>query len=348
MNRQFGALSGLAMVLIVLNHSIELGKIFPQQWGYPPVTGLGRFVLSFFQAFGPFAVPTFLFISGAFAAYAAQGDPPRLTRKFLYSTIKHILVPYIIWSFVFYALVYFTRDEAYTPFGYIKNLLVGYPYHFIPLLLFFYIISPLLVKFSKFNGLLLLFLIGFYQLILIIILNPGVLGFAFPEWAKYLTPPVIRGSFALWGIYYPLGLFYGLNSKQYQPKLKQYFWVFVIVTVIVAVLAFLDASGLIHLPIAFYVCPVTYVLLLPSIRRDSIPFVKQLERIGRRSYGIYLTHLIVLNLVLIGINLLAPVIFTLPIILFPSLFIIGLMVPLLVMDWSARGPIKRYYRYIFG
>ena len=90
MNRQFPALSGLAMLLIVLNHTIEMGTSVPVQVGYPPVEGAMRTVLSLLQGLGVFAVPTFLFISGTFVAYAARGEPPKLTGKFLKNSLSHI------------------------------------------------------------------------------------------------------------------------------------------------------------------------------------------------------------------------------------------------------------------
>jgi peptidoglycan/LPS O-acetylase OafA/YrhL len=348
MNRQFGALSGLAMVLIVINHSIYFGTNYPEGWGYPSVVGWGRTFLSILQSFGWFAVPIFLFISGSFASYAAQGEPPRLSRKFLFSTLRHIVIPYIIWSLVFYVLVFFVNHGTYTPVGYIKNFLVGYPYHFVPLLVFYYILSPVLIRISRSYGLVLIALIALYQLILINILNPGTLGFALPAWAHYLAPPVIRTTLADWGIFFPLGLVYGLHAKLYMPWSKKFFWVNVGVMATLFVLGVLDSLAVIHLPLAHYLAPVSLMLLLPAIKRETIPFVRLLERIGRRSYGIYLTNLIVLNLVLIGLRWLIPGLFNIYIILFPLLFLIVLLVPLLVMEWMTKGPTKQYYRYVFG
>jgi fucose 4-O-acetylase-like acetyltransferase len=60
--------------------------------------------------------------------------------------LRHILVPYVIWSAVFYLVVYLLQGEQYTVFEYAKNLAVGYPYHFVPLLVFFYLIAPLIVR----------------------------------------------------------------------------------------------------------------------------------------------------------------------------------------------------------
>ncbi len=348
MNRQFGALSGLAMVLIVINHSIYFGTNYPLGWGYPSVVGWGRTFLSILQSFGWFAVPIFLFISGSFVSYAAQGEPPRLSRKFMLSTLRHIVIPYIIWSLLFYVLVYLVNQETYTPLEYIKNLLVGYPYHFVPLLVFYYILSPVLIRISRPYGLVLIALIALYQLILINILYPGTFGFLFPAWARYLAPPIIRTTLAEWGIFFPLGLVYGVHAKNVLPWSKRFFWLIVGVTAILFVLGVLDSLAVIHLSLAHFLAPVSMILLLPAIKRDTIPFVRLLERIGRRSYGIYLTNLIVLNLVLIGIKLLIPALFFVDIILFPLLFLATLSAPLLLMEAAAKGPLKPGYRYVFG
>jgi len=348
MNRQFGALSGLAIVLIVINHSIYFGTYYPEGWGYPSVQGWGRTLLTLLQSLGWFAVPTFLFISGSFVSYAAQGDPSRLSRKFMLATLRHIVVPYVIWSIVFYGLVYVINHETYNLFGYIKNLLVGYPYHFVPLLIVFYLLSPLMVRISRSFGLALIALIALYQLVLMNILNPGMLGFSFPAWFHYLAPPIIRVTLSKWGIFFPLGLVYGLHTKRVMQWSKQFFWLSAIITIILFVLGYLDSMGVIRLPIAFYLAPVPFMLLLPAIKRDSIPFVRLLERIGKRSYGLYLMSLIVVNLVLIGINLLIPAFFNLFVVFFPILFVMTLLIPIFLMEVSAKGPIKPVYRYIFG
>jgi len=132
------------------------------------------------------------------------------------------------------------------------------------------------------------------------------------------------------------------------PWAKKFFWVNVGVMATLFVLGVLDLLAVIRFPLAHYLAPVSLMLLLPAIKRDTIPFVRLLERIGRRSYGIYLSHLIVLNLVLIGLRWLIPGLFNIYIILFPLLFLIGLLVPLLVMEWMTKGPTKQYYRYVFG
>jgi peptidoglycan/LPS O-acetylase OafA/YrhL len=349
MNRQFGALSGLAILLIVLNHSIEWALHAPEQYGYLPIVGWQYYLLTALKELGVFAVPTFLFISGSFVAYAAQGEPPKLSRKFMFSSLRHIIIPYVIWSTVFYVFIFFILDERTTLIGYIKNLLVGYPYHFVPLLVFYYVISPLMVRIGKSKiSFLMLALIGLYQLALIDILHPGILGFIFPNSASFLAVKVLRTTLAEWAIYFPLGLVYGLQARKWTSILHKYKWVFIGLTLLLFGIGLLDAFSIIRFPLAFLLCPFTLVLLLPIIKRDAIPWVRFFERLGRRTYGIYLTHLLILNLLLYGLAYWLPGLFQFAILTSFLFFIVGFGIPLFVMEYVAKSPVKQVYRYMFG
>lgn len=348
MNRQFPALRGLAIAIVVLHHSIDMGTLGPQSLGYPPVEGWGRYVLLVLHQLGVFAVPTFLFISGGFAAYAARGDPPRMSWKTIWAGLKRILLPYLLWSILFYALIYVRKGEAHTVFGYLKNLLVGYPFHFIPILVFFYVISPILVRVAGRFGVLLIAGIGIYQLFLMNLLFPGILGFAFPERMEVLVPPALGSTMGQWAIYFPLGLVYSLHARRVRPWLDRAKWVLVAATGAFFVLSILHTLEVVRMPIARYICPLTFILLVPLIRRNSIPMVRKLEEVGKRSYGLYLIHLIVLELVFWGLQIIAPWLLTYQILLEPLLFAAAMGIPLLLMDGVARSPARSVQRYVFG
>lgn len=348
MNRQFTALSGIAMALIVLNHAIELAVQAHVQAGAAALPAWAEMFLSVLQSLGVFAVPIFLFISGSFVAYAAQGDPPRLTFKFIYTSLRHLLVPYLIWSLLFYLLIYFHRGDRYTPFEYLKFLLVGYPFHFIPLLVLFYALSPLLVKVARRTPVLLILAIVAYQILLLNLVYPASLGFAFPAWMSVFAPPILRQTFADWGVFFPLGLVYGLHTARLLPQLRRlalYFWLLTASFFVVGV--FGRYLG-IHFVLARHICMLTFVFTLPAISRDSIPWVKFFDRIGRRSYGVYLLHLIVIDLVLFGVASVVPAFLNLLLVLLPLLFLLGLLVPVWIMERAAKGPLKKSYRLIFG
>jgi hypothetical protein len=348
MNRQFGAFTGLAMMLIVLNHALSLGIDAQAGAGFPQISGWEQTLLSILQALGIFAVPVFLFISGSFVSYAAQGNPPRLSSKFLLASLKHIVVPYLIWSAIFYIEIQFLHGESYDAFGYVKNLLVGYPYHFIPLLLVFYILSPVLVVIGKKYGLLLIIVIGLYQLFTMNVIKPGSLGVIFPSWMHILALPILRNTLADWAIYFPLGLVYGLHSKTMLPWLKRWFFWLLIATLFFFFIGMLDANRIIQFPVARFICQTTFVLAIPAITRDRIPIVRQLEKIGKRSYGLYLSHLIVIDMSLLVLQNTVQWLIGIHVLLFPVLFLLGLLIPLGIMEIASRSPIKAGYRYVFG
>ena len=221
MNRQFPALSGLAMLLIVLNHTIEMGTKTPLRYGFAPLEGAPLVILSFVQALGFFAVPTFLFISGTFVSYAARGEPPKLTAKFLTGSVAHIGWPYLFWSAVFYVLVFVQLGERYSPKGYVKNLIVGYPFHFIPMLVLCYVVSPLLVRAARRHALALMAVLGAGQLLLLTLVHTKFL----PGGMEILVPPVVGHTLAVWAVYFPLGLVYGMRTRELLPWLQRNRWV---------------------------------------------------------------------------------------------------------------------------
>jgi len=332
------------MLLIVINHTIDMGARIPVGYGYPAIEGGVRILLSLIQGLGVFAVPTFLFISGTFISYAARGEPPRLTAKFLAGSISHIWWPYLLWSCVFYGVVLLQFGESYTLAGYLKNLLVGYPYHFIPLLLVFYLLAPLLVRLGKRHGPLLIGAIGAYQLLLLCLLHTELL----PDRLDILIPPGLSGTLADWAVYFPLGLIYGLHMRSMVPHLRKLRLPLVAATVLFFILGSLHYNGIISFPVAGSLAALAFVMLLPTIDRTSIPLVATLEGIGKRSYGLYLTHLIVLDLVLLGIGTFVPGLFHYRLALLPVLFVITLQVPMVAMKAMARSPLRSVYRYLFG
>jgi peptidoglycan/LPS O-acetylase OafA/YrhL len=347
-NRQFGALSGLAIILIVLNHSIHMGTEIPQQLGYPPVTGVGGFLLVALQQLGPFGVPIFLFISGCFVVYVAQNGTLVQSYKATLIRLKNILVPYLIWSVVFYILIYEQLGQGYSFLGYVKNLLVGYPFNFVPLLVFYYLLSPLLVRLGKRFGAVMIVAIGLYQLILINLVHPGILGFRFPDWMQVFVPRVVSSTLADWAIFLPLGIVFGLHSKSILPWLHKVRWVLAGAAAGLLVLAILYEASILDVPLAVTLAPVAFIGLVPLIKRDSIPMLKPLEWVGRMSYGLYLMNLIVADALIWLLQYTWPAFLSFQIVLEPFLFVATLAIPLLLMRGLSRLPMRGAYRYVFG
>jgi hypothetical protein len=169
--------------------------------------------------------------------------------------------------------------------GYIKLLIVGYPYNFVPLLVFWLAIAPILVQLARRFSSVLIAIILVYQLTLLNLEYPGLLGFTFPNWAHLLKLPVLHYTLAVWGIYYPLGLIYSLNAKNITPWLQKNKVVLWAITGVFFVVGCLSKVEILKLRLAEYIYPLTFVLLLPTIKRDAIPWVRRLEEVGKPRAG---------------------------------------------------------------
>ncbi len=349
MNRQFGALSGLAIIFVVLNHSIHMGTLVPQQMGLPPVIGPGAVLLVALQQLGTYAVPVFLFISGCFAVYSAQNASLWQSYKSIWARLQHILWPYLIWSVVFYIVVYIQWGEEYTLPGYIKNLLVGYPFNFVPLLLLFYLLAPLLVRIGRNHGLLLVAALGLYQVVLINLVIPGALGFQFPAWMNFLVPRVVSTTLADWAVFFPLGIVYSLHARSLVPALRKLAWLLLIALIALFVLRNISVnSSALSMPLVERLAPLPLIGLVPLIKRNQIPMIEQLEWVGRMSYGLYLTHLVVADVVIWLFEIILPWLLTNQLILEPFLFVLALGIPLGAMYGLTRLPVRSAYHYVFG
>jgi peptidoglycan/LPS O-acetylase OafA/YrhL len=349
LKRHFSAMRGIAILLVVLNHTIALGISYPAKAGIVPVSGIGRQILTGLELLGWFAVPIFLFISGSFFAYAAQGNRSRLSYKVVFENLKHILWPYIFWSIIFYIWLYIGHNEQTTVTGHIKNLIVGYPFHFVPLLIFFYLAAPILVwVLQRVGWLTVLILLSGYQVVLINIVDPGTFGFVFPAWMDLFAPPILSRTMADWGIYFPLGLVYTLNMAKMDPWVTRAKTAMLILTSGIFIVTVLAANQILDAAWARHIYPLSFVLYLPNLKRQQIPSVRLFEAIGKKAYGLYLTHLtlmdILLTIVLIWIT---PLLEHL-IVLLPVLFFLSVSIPLLLMSAVGRLPSRNLYRLIFG
>ncbi len=341
MSRQYGALSGLAIVLVVVNHTVHFGI------QVSPVEGSWLKFLILLQALGAFAVPAFLFISGAFLSYAAR----EMSFTFVRTSLERILWPYVIWSTVIYGLVLLMDDVRPQLFLYVKNLLVGYPYHFVPLLIFWYVTAPLVVRIGKRHGVLLLVAIGLYQTFLLALRSPETFGAPgpLPYWMRVFQPSVLSTSMAEWAVYFPLGLVLSQHAAALRPRLRRARWLAVAATAVLFVLGVLNAFEVVDAPWARFAAPVPLMFVLPVVDRNSIPLLRGFEVIGRRSYGVYLAHFAVINVVALLVSRLNLGLDSWPLMVFPMFFVSALGGALLLMDAMTRvGPGRSVYRYVFG
>jgi fucose 4-O-acetylase-like acetyltransferase len=340
MNRQYSAMSGAAIVLIVLNHAIHFGL------QASPASGPWPYILTVLQALGGFAVPAFLFISGAFLSYSAG----RLSPEFIKTNLGRLLWPYLIWSLLFYGLVFVVGAERYSVAGYAKNLIVGYPYHFVPLLVFWYLSAPLLVKIGRRHAWPLLVGIAAYQAVLLVGRYPDLFGVpGLAPWAKLVRVPVLATPMSDWAVFFPLGLVVSMHDRELKPRLMGRRLLMALLTGSLLCLGLLDAFRMVSAPWARFVAPLPLMFVLPVISRDAIPYWRGLEALGKRSYGIYLSHFIVINLAAYAVSALGLAAGIGAVLVYPALLIVAIGVPVLMMDVLTRPvSVRRVYRHLFG
>jgi hypothetical protein len=319
---------------------LELGLPLAVQWE--------RFLVVLLSGLGTFAVPTFLFTSGWFVSYAAQRTPPRLPWKTVRAALKRLVWPYLLWSIVFYIYIYIRFADGYTLWGYIQNLAVGYPFHFVPILLFYYVCSPVLVRLAGRFGYVILTMIVLYQILLLALVFPSVFGLGIPSWMEVLVPPILGRPMAQWGVYFPMGLIFSMKATEISPWLQKHRILFAMATAVFFGLLIMNDYGVLHFSLAYYLTPLIFLFLAPAIRRDSIPMVRHFEKVARRSYGLYLMNLIVLDLAVFGAQVFLPGLMAYQLLFCLSLFAVALVVPLGTMAGLVRSPARAVYHYLFG
>jgi len=348
MNRQFPALRGIAILLVVINHAIVLSLRNTSEFALPKPGVIETNILLFIKEVGVLAVPTFLFLAGSFMVYSIRGRPLLKAYKMLLPALQNVLLPYLIWSVVFYGTVYFVRQETYDIFGYLKNIIVGYPYNFVPILVFFILLSPIIIKLAEKYPIWILVFFALVQITLANISVPGIIGFKFPEFMKYLAVPVLRIPLALWAVFYPMGIIYTLHSKPIQAKIKQIWWVLAGISLILYILAALQETGVLVFKAAEWLLPVFVISLFPVIERKYIPWIKFFEKIGKRSYGIYLLNIIFITTLVFLTYRFTPMLYNLLSLHGLLISFITLSLSILIMDWVEKGPGRNIYRLIFG
>lgn len=350
MNRQFSALRGIAMILVVFHHAVDLTKMEVARAGIAPLSGVVNTLLIVpLYELGIYAVPLFLFVSGAFMAYAAKGEPPTVSWMVVRNAIKRLVWPYLIWSIILYVEVFFHYGEVHTIPEYIKKLIIGSPFNFVPLLFFFYLVSPLMARWGQgWRGLLLVTAIGLVQLVVMNIEAPGILGFYFPYWTP-TNVPVIGGTLAQFAVYFPLGLVYSMNAKAINPRLQRWQRSLLFIILVLFAIHLLHIYGAIRIPVMQYIAAAVALLYTPLIDRKAIPQVRRVELVSKHSYGLYLMHFVFIDLLLFAVAAFAPRLLSWQMPLMLILFVLGLLFPIWLMEkLSQVKGMRPVYRYLFG
>ena len=351
---------------VVINHAVGHGYTAMFWWVHrysnaaPPdfsqYGSLPYYLLVALQQVTLFSVPAFLFISGFFVAYASRGDPPRLGWNVVRTRISNLLWPYLLWSgliFIGDAL----EGKTYSAIYYLGSLLLGRAvgaFFFIPLLIQCYLLSPFLVRWANKRASRLL--------VPALLLQIGVFAIVYRHemGASAIQIPVNWAWFPpFWVFYFCLGIYIGFQRDRLTPLLARLRWPLAIGAALWAALSILEAEWLFkatenfdwpHASFKFTTMFYAVSFLLCFLAFDIRGFLRSrlLQKLGTMSYGIYLIHREIISLAARLIYHFAPWMLANQYLLQPVLITLGVSIPILMMQLTARSRLRPFYRKIYG
>jgi len=357
-------LNGLAILAVVLNHARVWGLIAMISWTdrYRPVTvpnydqigNVEYYLLLGVEGIVQFAIPTFLFVSGYFIAIATGKNRTTIPWNIVINRIKFLAVPYLLWFFIFSGLLVM-EGTRFTFLGYLKSIVTGNllgPYYFVPLLIQYYLLSPFIVPLAKKNWKLLLVVAVLIQLFTQILLYFEIFQINSPFSQFHVLPLWFFPTRLLWFV---LGIIIGSHIQTFKQSLDKAKNLFLVSIIVFLVLATLEREIIFRMKVSIPVettagslYALSFIFTALGFSKVPLPFKSQLERIGGKSFGIYLTHAPVQRYISRIIYHIIPLLLAHQFLFVPIIFIVGLGAPILLMEAVRRSPFSRYYQYMFG
>ncbi len=312
MIRKLLLLNGFAIIGVILYHSVGWGFVAMIAWThrYMPVVSpnydqMGSFAyyaMRFIEQLVVFTIPAFLFVSGFFIAFATGQTRSNIAWGTISARIKKMLIPYLIWSFVLFGLM-FLQGVIFSPQKYIWMLVTGQTnpaYYYVPLLIQFYLLSPLIVPLARRNWKILLIITGIIQIAVQLSYYPAILGLDGPL-TQILPTLIPKWFFPARIFWFSLGIVAGFHIKTLKTWLEQIKWYLLATTIILVPLGMLEWELYLRISGRPWIDPretlldtvYTLAFIFSFLAFDKIlstRYSKQINDLGTKSFGIYLTH----------------------------------------------------------
>jgi peptidoglycan/LPS O-acetylase OafA/YrhL len=358
MSRRLLWLNGIAIIAVAVHHAaaFSLQAMFDWTDRYSAVTvpnydqlgSTAYYVLMVLRLLLTFAGPAFFFISGYFVGIVAKGSQSTVSWSIVSSRIKLLLIPFVIWTAVRYLVL---RDLPNS----VGDILT--PYHWIPLLIQFYLLSPFIVTLAKRNWKLLLLAIAIIGWSVSFLAYLAAFGNApaqelqesLPNWFFLFNLP----------FWFPLGAVVGLHLMLFKPWLVRYRWHLLVATIVMAILVIVEYSVVDQLSgpawlgpgfSGFTKLPYSLFLILSYLgfEKSRMPLADEVSQVGTKSLGIYLGNIPSVYVAAVLMYRLTPMILGYQLLYLAILTLVGLGTPLLLMEAVRRSPMRHRYRVLFG
>lgn len=330
--------AGAAVLLI---HSTDRYLVMPSL-----SAGISGEVLTILNMFGKIAVPLFVILSGYLLL---REEKMKDTKQFYKKRLTHVIIPFIAWVIIYFWWMWYWGHYTITPLFVVKTVLSASIIHlyFLPLIGLLYLITPFLSAF--------LFSKSFKQQVVFCVVF--LLGGLLLHFLGYLSPFLNLENFILTiGIPY-LGFYvFGAIAR----RLSFNVWGKVGLTLLIALslvtsllLRHGSMSSYFAHPLSFFVMleSMSIFLLLISFSNDMKKYIngvplQLLRYVSSTIFGIYLIHVIVIDVIGDKIAIFNPYTIHSPILFYAILyFAVGFIVSCGIVSIGKQIPVVKQ---IFG
>jgi len=369
MVRRLLYLMGLAVLCVVLYHASGWGFIAMFWWTdrYLPVAvpnfdqlgSASYYALRVIEQLIIFAIPSFLFVSGFFLAFATGRNRATIGWDVIFTRVKNLLIPYLIWSCLLLGLDVL-QGRSLPPGEFLRILLTGQAtdaYYFIPVLIQLYLLAPFLIPFARKHWKLTLLLTGLFQLFILFLRYAMILGLEAPVLQPFyiLTRSWLFTGFLFWFMF---GIIFGFHSAEIKAALIRLRWAALFGMMVFFLLGIFEWESLLRLSGQAWIAPDEtlvdqvyaglFLIAFLGFEQAALPGMKAISQIGTKSFGVYLVHSLALIYTAKLVYHFAPALLGLQWVFQPILYAAGLGIPLLLMEIVARSPARRFYSVLFG
>ena len=310
---EFDYAKGMAIIGVVAGHSLAFRcETFPL---VPRLIEVGIFSLVIA------VIPVFLFISG-FLGYRSF-IKRKNTKEFLLTRAKRLLPSYLIWSTIYLMLTIFFGNKVglradngffVISLKYIFGAAIT-PFYYLFILFVFYLMTPWLAKFDAQT-----LKKWFFPLSLFALISAAFFFFPYCYNKRFIPPDVAYRNplfwilFYVWGVYWAKKIKRGERSPWENPLnfsnmaflLLSYALAFG-VNIAISSYNILGLNQLSPFVYPYYIAAVPFSLRISYLMsRNKNLRLSILKQFGLHSYGIYLSHYVILILILFLSNSISP------------------------------------------
>lgn len=369
MHRKLIVLNGIAILGVVVNHSVAWGFVAMFWWTHryssvtPPnfdqMFGSTYFGLRSVEQFITFSIPAFLLVSGYFISATTSSTNNRVSYRLVLTRIKSLVIPFLIWTAVIVGLD-LALGEAYSLNRLLRAFFLGQAtpaFYFVPLLIQLYMLSPLLLLGVKRRPALLMLFAGGLQILshlaVYAFLLEGSQGAL--ESLQLLTHGWFFPGNIFWFVF---GIYMGVNRNRVVEWLNRHRIKLILAAIVLLPLGIAEWEIILGQSSQVWLTPketlfdnvysIVILLALLANLGSNLPQMQRISQLGTKSYGIYLVHSIALTLAARAIYHIAPGILAFQWLFVPLLVVAGLAIPLALMALVKRSPLAVAYPFLFG